>query len=154
MFTEQLTQALSIAAKSIYPANVAFDNTNAAVVGPVQMNVFRRVMAHLIVGVVTTNSNIQAYFQSSATSGGTFANIASGPTLGAAGVNTSNTEYTLEIRADQMPSGQPWIKLAVLTNVANAFLSASCYFGESGYKPGNQYDCNTTLLPQRVVASI
>lgn len=151
-FTEQLTQALSIPAASLYPQNRAFDNTNAAVVGPINMNVFRRAMAHVVVGVVTTNSNIQAYFQASNANNGTFANISSGPTIG--NVNTSNTEYTLEIRADQMPSGKPWLQLAVLVNVANAFLSASLYGGESGYKPASQYDINTTLLPTRAVANI
>lgn len=152
MFTEQLTQALSIPVQSLLPQNRAFDNTNAAVVGPINTNVFRRIFAHVQVGVVTTNSNIQAFFQASNVNNGTFTNVANGPTIGI--VNTSNTEYTLEIRADQMPAGKPWLQLGVLVNVANAFLSAELYGGESAYKPAQSYNANATVLPVQAVANI
>lgn len=147
-FTEQLTQALSIPAASIYPVNVA-NNATGNVCGPINMRNFRRAMAHVVVGVLTGTANVQAFFQSSATSGGTFANVSGGATIGT--VNTANTEYTLEIRADQMPSGQPWLQLVVLVGGNSAYIAAPLYGDASDYAPANQFDANTTVLPSRNV---
>lgn len=149
-----MSQSISLPVASLRPANVAFDNTNANIIGPVSMKVFRRIMGHLIVGVVTANSNIQAYWQSSNASDGTFTNVSASSNTYTGALNTSNREYTLEIRADQLPANHSWVQLAVLVNVANAFLAASVYASESSYKPASQYDANTTVLPSRVVANI
>ena len=147
MYTEQLTQALSLPAKSLYPANLA-TNANAYVVGPLSTAIFRRLMAHIVMGAFSA-TNVQAVFQSSNANNGTFANVPNGPSITG---NAANTEYTLEMRADQVPAGNSWVQLAVFVNGGTAaFLSASLYCGESGYHPGNQYDMNTTLMPTRSV---
>lgn len=163
-FTEQLTQALSIPVASLYPASVTFDNTNATTVPAantdgVDMSRFRRIMAHIKLGVGAPNNGtakIYAYFLGSNTNNGTYSAFSTNTNTT---LNTNNTEATLEVRADQLPTGNRYVKLAILVPVANAIMSATIYGGEAAYKPAQQYDfatnqttgvTNTTLL-NRVV---
>lgn len=136
MFTEQLSQALSIPAASLPAANRANSGV-AYTIGPVTMSQFKRVMAHVMTGVLTGLANVQAYFQTCTVSNGTFANISGGNTLT---ITANNTEGTLEIRADEITPGDKFLQLAVLVNANSAFCSAELYGGEAAYKPASQFD--------------
>lgn len=147
---EQLTQALSCPVAFIPPANYAANATPQSTAG-VNMNKFNRVMALVNIGVIASGGNVQAYFQSSNAVGGTYTNITNGPTLAA--TTTNNKGATLEIRRDQMPSGQPFLKLCVLVNTQAAFVSGILLGGQSSYKPASQFD-DATNIPSRSVSNI
>lgn len=139
-FTEQLTQALSIPVASLYPANATANNANV-VVGPFTMKEYRRAMAHIVVGVVGTNCNLACYWQASNANNGTFTNLATQVFFN---TTTSNSEGTIEVRADQLGNNNSWLQLIVLPSSNNGaggiFVAASVYGGESSYKPANQFD--------------
>lgn len=147
MFTEQLTQALSIPADPLPPVNRA-NNATAYTIGPVDMNRFKRVMAIVTTGVLTGSANVQAYFQTCSISNGTFANISGGNTLTVA---ANNLTSTLEVRADQLGSGNRYLQLAVLVNANSAFTSAYVLGGEANYKPASQYDDSDVPSTRRLV---
>lgn len=147
-FTEEMSQAISVPAASLTPANRA-NNATAYVVGPVAAKNFRRFMAHVQIGVLTGAANVQAYFQACTASNGTFANVSS--TNQTVLLDSSNTEATLEMRADQLADGDDWIQLAVLVSANAAFCSAALYGGESHYKPASQFDVAAATLEQRYV---
>src|SRR5207249_3379962 len=121
---EQMTQALSIPAVTLPPQSLA---ASTVTVGPVSMKNFRRLMAEVSVGILGTNANVQAYLQSCNTNNGSFANISS--TNAVVTASSSNTELTLEVRADQLPStGNQFVQLQVTVN-ANASLVAAKLLG-------------------------
>lgn len=156
MFTEQLTQALGLPAASLYPVSQTFDNTNAVTVpvsgDGVNMSRFRRIMGHVKLGVGTPNNGtakILIWWTGSNTNNGTYAAFA---TNTSASLNTNNSESTLELRADQLPTGNQFVKLNILVPVANAIISGTVWAGEPNYKPAGQYDFSTnTALLNRVV---
>ncbi len=151
-FTEQMTQSISVAAASVPPSNNSFSDTVPVIVGPIDMMKFRRVMGHIIVGVVGSGGTVKGYFQSSATSGGSFVNVTGGAVTGI--LNAANTEATIEMRSDQLTAGTRWVQLAVLNGTANCFIAASIYGSCSNYSPAQQYDYNTNaagLVLNRVV---
>lgn len=153
MFTEQLTQALSIPVASKPPANYAANNTTAYTVGPVSMAESRRLLAIINMGVIGANTNVQCYLQASNASGGTYANISS--TNQAVTLDTSNTMATIEVRADEIGTNNQYVQLAMLITGSGtgAFLSATLIGGECAYKPGSQYNFDTanTNLKQLVL---
>lgn len=147
MFTEQLTQAITIPAASAFPQAVGGNNTTANVtVGPVNAGKLRRFMAHLMANAIGANvTNVSIQFQASNANNGTFTNVASGAV---ATLNTNNTEATVEVRADQLGTNNSWVQALVQVvtnnNVNNtAEICASLYAAESSYKPAKQYDYNT-----------
>ena len=150
-FTEQMSQAISVPVLSFSPANTASNNTTASTMGPITMSRYRRIMAHVVAGVLSANTNVQAYFQGCNTSNGTYANVSGGNTLT---LSASNTEGTLEMRADQMPAGNQFLQLALLVSGGantGAFLSAQVYGGASHYRPAAQFDGGNSTTLQRLV---
>ena len=142
MFTEQLTQALSLPASAIPPANYAVNNTTAQLSGAVDMSKFKRVMGIAAMGVMG-GLNALIYFTESNASGGTYTNVASGASVL---LDTDNTVATVEMRADQLGSGKRFVKLnALLPGNVNTGtqLAAVVLGGEAPYKPANANDVNT-----------
>lgn len=105
-------------------------------------------MAHIQVGVVAANGNVQAWFQGCNTNNGTYANMTGANTFLS---STSNTEGTLELRADQLPAGNQFVQLNILVSVANALVSAAVFCGESNYKPASSQDGGNSTTLQRLV---
>src|SRR3954454_6551575 len=99
MITEQLSQALSIAAAELDPVSQAAATVTS---GGVDMSKFERVMFVVMVGAVTTGT-VDAKLQESATSGGTYTDI-SGASI--TQITTSNKIATLEIKATQLSAGK------------------------------------------------
>lgn len=146
-FTEQLTQFLSIPVASVFPANQGSGAGNQATIGPIDMSRFRRVMAHVMAGVLGTSANVQAYLQSANVSTTGFANVTNGQVLT---LNTNNTEGTIEIRADELPTNNRYVQLVVLVNSNPSNTGATVWGGQASYSPGNQYDY-TGLPANRLV---
>lgn len=150
-FTEQMSEALSIPVASLPPANRG-NNATAYTVGPVPMKYFRRLMAHVSIGAIVANTNVSAYFQGSNSSNTGFANISSNNQV--VFFDTANTEATLEIRADQLPTGNQYVQLALLVGGDNtaAFSQATLLGGCSRYSPAADYDVDANTLIERFVA--
>lgn len=156
MITEQMTQELSVACAPLFPASVTFDNTNAVTVPPsgdaIDMSKFGRIMGIVSMGVGTPNNStakILAWWTGSNTNNGALTAFATN-TNGT--INSNNTTLTMELRADQLPTGNRYVKLNILVPVANAIVGG-VVLGESGpYRPCNQYDysTNTTILSRIV----
>lgn len=143
-FTERLTEKLANAAAPLYPANQAFNNSTPFTVGPVDMSRYRRVLGIVNAGVLAANSNIAVVFQESTTSNGTFSNVASGAQVN---ITATNTLGRVEMRSDQMGSGNRFLRLALFVQVANAFVGAELLGGDSHYSPASQYNVgNATAL--------
>jgi hypothetical protein len=156
-FVEQMTQAITIPAASSYPAAPnSNNNTVNTLVGPVSMAKFRRIMGHVMAQTIGANvTNITAQFQSSNANNGTFSNVPSGATVT---LNTSNSEGTIEMRADQIPANNTWVQMLIQTTTNtnagnNVNIAGSLFGGHGSYEPCNQFDfsTNTSLLNRQVM---
>jgi hypothetical protein len=155
MFTEQLTQALSVA-DVLNQQSV--NNASVASVG-IDMQKFHRVLfvvqAASLGAAGTLDGRLQSCTQSNFASA--VHNIAN---TNLTQINTSTTPgnnavATLEIRADQVEqanSGDRYLRLQ-LTGGGNAITVGALGLGaEANHKPGNAQDVSNTYLSQRVVA--
>src|SRR5947209_12267700 len=111
MITEQLSQALSIAAAELDPVS---QGAATVTTGGVDMSKFERVMFVVMVGAVTTGT-VDAKLQESATSGGTYTDI-SGASI--TQITTSNKIATLEIKATQLSAGKAFVRLSLTVGTA------------------------------------
>jgi hypothetical protein len=133
MYTEQLTQQLSIAAV-VSPQTL---NGSTGTSGAVDASKFRRIMAVISIGA--NAGSITAQFQSSATSGGSYANVSGGPTVTA--ITAANEQATIELRDDELAAGQRYVKLTITEgNSANAVCSGVVLGGEAELKPAKNQD--------------
>jgi hypothetical protein len=155
MFTEQLTEGQAIAVAVPTTLNGTSIDT---LVGGNGMNMGgggpKRVRAILNVGAVTGGGSLNFSIQASATKNGTYAaitNLTTNPTL--TGITTANQPNALEIRADQLPAGKPWVK-AIVTETGNQNVLASITLtGDCcQYDPGSQFD--TVTWTNNVVAAV
>jgi hypothetical protein len=154
--TEQLTEALSIPVQPLYAESATFDNTNALTVPPsgdgVDMRSFRRILGIVALGVGAPNNGtakIYGYWTGSNTNNGTYTAFTTNTNIS---LNTNNSMGTLELRADQLPAGNRFVKLNVLVPVANANLSAMILAGAAADKPASSFDFTTNVsLLERTV---
>lgn len=147
---ETLTEALSIQG-AIIPGTVLNSGATvtAATVG-INMKNFVRAMAEINVGAISAGGSITVTLQSSATVSGSYANI-SGSTMT---ITTASQVSTMEIRADEMPIGQPFLKVLITSTTAfNVAVSAVLWGGAAPQRPAKQWDV-ASLVGQRTVSSI
>jgi hypothetical protein len=141
---EQLSQGLSIAA-AVSPQTL--NNSNANSGNGIDMSKFRRAMAVVLVGSVTAGGSLTAKLQSAATSGGSFSDI-SGSTITA--ITTSNKQATIEIRDDELPAGQQWLRVVLTEGGSqNVVCAAVLLGGEGDWKPASKQD--PAAVAQRLV---
>jgi len=144
MFTEQLSQGLSIAATPIQPQTL--NNTSASTGnGGVDMQKFRRALFIVLTGSVTGGGSLSAKLQES-TDGSTSWTDISGAALTA--ITASTKAATLELRADQMT--KRYVR-ATLTETGSQNVVCACVAlgGEAVEKPGNAQD--VAAVTQRLV---
>ncbi len=150
-FTEQLKEGQAVAGANITTLNSG--GTATLLTSALDMSNLRRARAFLHTGTLTGAASLTFALQASATSGGAYTNITL--TTQAVVLTTLTGDdawYAIEIRADQMPAGKPWLK-ALITNTAAAdavvdvFLIGDC----ASYSPGNQED--TVTWTQNVVGA-
>src|SRR5690242_3058191 len=134
MFTEQLSQGLSIAAPQVQPQTL--NNASASTgSGGVDLAKFRRALFVVQVGSVTAGGSLTAKLQESATGTGSWSDI-SGSTITA--ITASNKVATLEVRADQLSAGKRYVR-CTLTEGGSQNVVCSCLplGAEAVQKPGN-----------------
>jgi hypothetical protein len=135
MYTEQLTQGLSIAATPIQPQTL--NNSSASTGnGGVDMQKFRRALFVVLTGAVTGGGSLSAKLQESTDGSSGWTDIA-GAALTA--ITASNKAATLEVRADQMTKRYVRATLTE-TGVQNVVCSCVPLGGSAVEKPGSAQD--------------
>ena len=143
-FQEQLKEGQAIAGVTATPGGQTLSNSNV-VTSAINMANMRRARAFLFTSTLTGAASLNFGLQASATEAGSYADITLTTTaVQITGITTDNSYNAIEIRADQMPAGKPWL-IAKVTETATAnavccmFIVADC----ASYSPGNQEDSVT-----------
>jgi hypothetical protein len=135
VFTEQLKERQIVAVA--IPGTV--NNSTLTTGNGINMGIFRRARGILNVGSVTSSGSLNFKLRASATSGGSFSditNLTTNPTILA--ITTANQPNAIEIRADMMPAGKPWLRAEVTETASqNVVVDLLLIGDESAYKPGN-----------------
>lgn len=148
-FTQQVSQECGIACAPLSPQNYAVNtntNINAWTSAPLDMLMYKRAFGLLNVGVIVgagAANTVNAAFLAGNTSNTlqavtgaawNWATISGGPTLSFSG----NINFgTLEMRSDQLPSGQRYLAM-IVSNIQAAFFDAWLLGFASEYKPGGK----------------
>jgi hypothetical protein len=142
---EQLTQGLSVA-DFVPPQTV--NNANLNSLG-IDMSKFQRAIFYVIGGSLGSAGTLDGRLQSAAASNfATPHNIASSNLTQ---ITANNVAATLEIRADQLQSGDRYVRLQ-LTGGGNALTVGILGLGaEAEYKPASNNNLNSTYLTQQIV---
>src|SRR5262245_43672229 len=145
MFTEQMTQAITIANPTLPAAQTAsFNGTN------LDMTKVRRGLFLIAVGAVSgTTPTLDGKLQESV-DGTTFTDFP-GP-VSIAQITTGNKVVTVEVRADQLSAGRKFARLAfTIAGTSPSFTMAVIPLGgEAHYHPASPNDGNQ--VTQRLVA--
>jgi hypothetical protein len=155
MYTEQMTQALSLPA-AVNPQTL---NGTAANTGNIDMQKSRRALFVLEIGAVTAGGAITASLQESADGTTWPANGTASPFSNSGGANTQltglstgNKQYTFEVRAGQLTTGKRYVRLNVLeTGGQNVVVCTVGLGGEGVHKPNNANN-DASVVTQNVVA--
>jgi hypothetical protein len=151
MYTEQLTQRLGICA----PVNNQTINSSAtasATAGPVDMQKFHRALFLVDVGTVVSGGAVTLQLIESASSSLSSPQNCPGSNTALTGLNTSNKQYTFEIRADQIDAGYRYVGLqATETAGHNVAITVVGFGDEAGHKPGNLNN-DSSVVTQQVVS--
>jgi hypothetical protein len=147
MYTEQLTQGLSIAA-AINPQ--ALSNATLTSGNGIDLSKFRRAMAVVLVGAGA--GSITAKLRAATTSGGSFSDV-SGSAITA--ITTTNKQATIEVSDEEviqlLGQGYQWLQLSITEgNVASTQVAGVLLGSEAAHKPANVNDPTTVV--QRLVA--
>lgn len=143
MYTEQMSQGLSVPATPIHPQTL---NNASANTGGVDMSKFRRALFVVDVGAVTGGGSLVAKLQESADDS-SYADVTSGA---AAAVTASSKVVTLEIRAGQLSSGKRYVRCR-LTEGGSQNVVCGCVplGGEAIARPASAND--NAVVTQRLV---
>ena len=145
MYTEQLSQALSIAGTEIDPVSQA---AGTVTTGGVDISKFHRAMFVVMVGSVGAAGTVDAKLQTSPVS-----NFASGVAdvtgSNITQVTAGNKVVTLEMRADQVPAGARYARLSVTVGTNAVLIAALAIGSEAALKPASAND--VAAVAQRVV---
>lgn len=167
MFTEQVSQQCGITSLPLPPllrAGNTNTNINGWIVGPLDMGIYRRAFGVLNVGAVLGVSAVNCVniaFLAGNTSNTlctditnttvwTWNTVTNGPTVSVA---SNNNLATIEIRADQLPSGKRYLALLVNNN-SSANFAAELFGFEAGYKPGGIGSGNQLNTVQGLTQSV
>lgn len=144
MYTERMSQGLSLAATPIAPQTLNNSSANTGN-GGVDMQKFRRVLFVVLTGTVTGGGSLSAKLQESADGSTSWTDI-SGAALTA--LTASSKVASLEMRADQMT--KRYVR-ATLTETGSQNVICACVpvGGEAVDKPGSAQD--VAAVVQRLV---
>lgn len=145
MLTEQLTQALSIAAAPIHPQSVA---VGTAQTGGVDMSRFRRAIFILDVGAFGASATVDMKLQQSPDNS-TFTDIAGAAITELAAAGGNNRLVSIEIRDDELAAGDRYVRALVTVGTAATILQCLALGGEAVDKPGSANDIGA--VAQRLV---
>ena len=146
MYSEQLSQALSIAATPIVPQTL---NNSTASTGNsgVDMSRFRRALFLISVGNVTGGGSLSAKLQESLDGSTNWTDI-SGSSITA--ITASNKVATIEVRADEMTKRYVRCTLTE-TGSQNVVCSCVALGGEAVLKPASNQDVSASVAQCLVV---
>jgi hypothetical protein len=141
MYNETITQRLALG-NGVPPQvlNNAILNSDG-----VDLQKSKRAFFILSVGAVTGGGSISAWLQESADNStwtangqaGAFGN-SGGSNVSQTGITTANTEYTFEVRTDQLTTGKRYVRLQIKeTGSQNVYVTVAAYGDEANNKPGN-----------------
>ncbi len=149
MFTEQLSQALSIPTNPTHAAaQTASFNT-----GSVDLSKFERCLAILDIGAVTgTSPTFDAKWQESPDNS-TFTDVAGFSNLSITQITSGNQLKTMEIRPSQLSAGKRYVRVAVtIGGTSPSFTCAVILLGGEGHqKPASAND--SAQVTERKVVS-
>jgi len=155
MFTEQVTQALALAA-GIPPQvlNNAILNTDG-----IDMLASKRAFFTPSMGAVTGGGSISAWLQESADNSTWTANGSAGAFSGSGGNNvsqtgmtTANKEITFEVRTDQLTQGKRYVRLQIKeTGSENVNVAVVAFGTEGDHKPDSANNASA-VTTQNVVS--
>ncbi len=130
-------------------------NASSVSTGALNMAIVRRARAFLVCGTLTSTASVDFSLVASATAGGSFTAITAGLTTlpAVTGIVTDDSLNAIEITADLMPAGKPFLKaLATETATQNAVVTVILVGDDVGYQPGSDY--NTATFTNNVVAKV
>ncbi len=146
-FTEQLTEGQALAGVTITTLYNSSVLTSA-----LDMSLIRRARLLLLCGTLTAGASVNVKAQASATAGGSYTDIDT-PTTDPAitGITTDDSLNTIEIRADQMPTGKSFLKFLITETATQNAVVAAIVVGDCGsYGPNND---NDTFVPTNAVVA-
>ena len=141
MYTERMSQGLSLAATSVAPQSL---NNSSATTGGVDMQKFRRVLFIVQTGTVTGGGSLSVQLQQSADGSSSWTNI-TGTALTA--LTASSKIASVEMRADQMTNRYVRASLTE-TGSQNVLCSCSRWAARQWTSPAAQ---DVSAVVQRLV---
>jgi hypothetical protein len=146
VYTEQLTERMGIGA-GVPPQAV---NNAAVTSGSVDMQKFHRAMFLLEVGTVSSGGLLNVQLVEDVNANLANATNLAGSNVSLVNLNTSNKQYTFEVRADQM--SKRYIGLQVTETAGHAITLNVVGFGdEANHKPGKAAN-DSSVVTQNVVS--
>lgn len=134
-----INENISEALTSLFRIAAASKSAAAYALGPVQMNPFQKIQARLNIGAISGGATVDAKWQASATSGGTYADISGATALTQVAATPTNI-ITMELKAETLQAtGKTWVKLVVTVGTAAVVLGAELIAGPTGYAPASDY---------------
>jgi hypothetical protein len=154
MYTEQITQRMALM-NGIAPQTLNNARLNS---DGVDMQASRRAMFILSIGAVTGGGSINWYLQESADNSTWTANDTAGAFSGSGGTNTSTTglttsnkEYTVECRDEDLTAGKRYVRLQIKETGSQNVLVAVTAFGDEGVHKPNNANNGANVSTQKVV---
>ncbi len=150
MFSEQLTQALSLA-DFIAPANTASSGTPNYSSG-IDVSKFKRVLYEIQIGAITGSGTLDAKLQSAAASSFATPHNLTGASITQVTNANPNTRVTIEVRADEVQQQNPgdrYVRLAVTIGTNSVLFGVTGWGAAAEHGPANANDLTTVI--QRLV---
>lgn len=130
MRTETLTQQLAFAGTPVPPQSLL----GSANIGPVNMGLAERALFVANIGALGAGANVTLQLQSGPSSTGPWTNIAgaNSPAMAA-----SNQIATVEIGAEMLPAGSPYVQGVLTVATAASQVSGHVVTGAAAHKPNS-----------------
>ncbi len=151
-FTEQLKEGQAVAGVTATPAGATLNNTSLYT-SAINMSLMRRARAFFLTNTLTSSASLNLSLQASATQSGVYTDITCTTTaVIITAMTTDNAFNAIEISADNMPNGKPWLRAnATETASQNAVVAILLVADCASQSPGNHND--TVTWTNNVVGS-
>jgi hypothetical protein len=136
MARDKLSQKLAIV-QTINPVSVSASTVNMTGISMAQ---HRKLMFILQTGVLGASATVDFKLQSSATSGGTYADISGKSITQLVKASNDNNQAVIEIQASELPAGQPFVRGVYTVGTAASILSGVVLGSNERYEPASDYN--------------
>ncbi len=152
MMSETITQRLGIAA-SVNNATINAGGTATVTTGSVDMQKFHRAFFLAEIGTVVAGGTVTLQLIESASSNLSSPQNCPGANTSLTGLNTSNKQYSFEVRADQLDAGYRYVGLQATETSSghNVAITVVGFGDEASHKPGNAAN-DASVVTQNVVS--